>query len=591
MSLPWSLAPPNDQRSGSFRLAIKTKTIDSNNDIAPESLELQLRVSWDHSLQQIIKHVLATTLDEHPGFHSYFEYDNTIIKESQSLNPLHSIPGMEQRAEGVYHCPKLVLVYDYDNVKPSTEVLHELIEKKEFFKLKIVGDISDNLDYQLQQVLTNTVSEIKSDILNTLRIPYSDITISYKGKEAVDEESLLDVLGLDIPPNELTYLHLRARGESTFQFDKTTESCKEKLREKLAEFYTISTGEKTIELSSMDCIIHPNGYLFVNQYAQEAIKKGLNVAQLSPSNNRPASSLEPQWSPGNSHPGYTPQSPNPETHTNSPAAQDELPEQGSGVYVRFAGEAANVNMNVPNQAIGTVVQLFLREINLHIEELAQVFVRLALATVLIGPQRAFYLLQPPLIYFLLVPTISSWLFFYGGLISDWIDQKILEHGNRERIDYTIAKLISQVFRLAYALTICTSSAISGMFKRTLSLMHFNRVDLSNNSSMFGRLKSTVFSLLEFVLVLVASVLPFLGKDSEKFFEEQPHVERQKMQSAILKILNSELGIEAACAALGFRELQTTHEIILSPNISASDYSKLLTIHEKALKFVTQSQRS
>lgn len=590
MRLPWHLSAESDQNLdrdfSPFTLIIRKKEIGPNTHDTHAFTELQLRVSWCNSLEQIVKHVLATTKKDHPDFCLYFELDDKVMNESQNLTLL---PGMVEITEGVYHCPKLVLVFDYGietEKKENVNYFREMRGIEETFTVEIKSDAFKGCNYQFNDVLSSTIAEIKDEAAKNLQIPYTEISLSFQGKEAIDDQTLLDLFGLDIPPKNLVSLTLN---HSASEVSEDKANIKERLRNKLTEIYTISLSGKTVDLSTLDCILHPDGYLLLNQYAQEAIKTELNLTQLGTSIDQHIVTPQSPMVPESSHPGHTQLGSSNQIQTNQPAAQGELPDQGAYVNIRFAGEQPVVNNNVPNAVNGSVIQLFLREIHLHVDELAQVFVRLALALALIGPQRAFYLLQPPLIYFLLVPTIWSCLFFYGEVIGDWIDQKILQNANRERIDYTIAKLISQVFRLAYALTTLTSSAISGSFKLILSLIHYNRVDLSHNSSILGRIKTTLFSFIEFLLVFVFSVYPFLGSDSDKFFEEQPHVERQTMQNEIRKILNSESGNEEIVDALGFNELDTTPETILSPDISARDYAKLLTIYKKSMASITRLQ--
>lgn len=593
MSLPWDMSPQlqeEDEYNESdidhepFTLVMNTKVIGPDRFYLSPLTEVRVRVTWDHSFEQLMMHLIANSESEDSRFYPYIEYNGNVVTRYLLLS--HLIP-MELSPEGVCHSPDLVLVFDFiDDPVRSMRDFKRLREQGEFLRIKIIGDISSNLDYQFNYGMKSTIAGIKTEMKNTLRIPYEDMVISYKGEEASDEETILNVIGLDVPPTKLICLHLKVRSDPIVVHDNNNEAYIKRSPNKLTEFYTISTDEGIVELSSMDCILHPEGFLLVNQNAQEAIKNELKLSELGSSSNGPASTPDPQTAPESMHPVLTNLGRNPETQTNLSAAQQILPEQGPGGNIRFEGEIADVIPNVPNRVNESVAQLLIREINLHVDDLAQVFVRLALATALIGPQRAFYLLQPPLIYFLLVPTISSWLFFYGEVISDWIDQKILENANRERIDFTIAKLTSQVFRLAFALTTWVSLVISRLFKLILSLVHFDRTDVRNNLSIFGRLKITVFSVAEFLLVLIASVFPFLGNDTEKYFEDQPHVERQKMQKAILKILNSGLKTEDIEVALGFRELEMTPEKLLSPDISARDFSKLLTIYEKSLAIVT-----
>ncbi|WPK23777.1 hypothetical protein PUMCH_001023 [Australozyma saopauloensis] len=559
-----------------FRLVIKKQTRGKIDHGLSETNEYSTRVTLNHTINHLLDQVLLNTveLDDIPeqGFSPFFQIAG---REVTGLRHLYEILHLES-PDSVVYSDQLELICDYRN----PDRYGHRIPAPEFFDVEVVkaGPDGRHLLY-CRETIVSTTSSIKEQAAEKLGLSADEVVLQYGNQVLKEDLALREVLNLDVPPLSSVQFSVQADGLS---IDHHTNVSRADMRLNSEEFYVISANGSSVELSTMDCILNPEGYILLNKFAQEKLRRELNLQDIvesipssginSPTPTRMADSNDANL-PGNG------------------AAQEIPPQEGAEQPV----EEAYVNFNVdvdegPNQDDAPrVVQnqsiflLVLREISDNVDGLAQLVVRLAIASALIGPQRAFFILQPPLLFF--VTAIIAWtsLFFYGNVISEWIDTSLLPNANHERIDYTFAKLISQIFRSAYGITTFMTDIAARGHNYLLAKLHYDRAESPRIRGMIGAATVAMFSVGEFLFVLLSTALPFLGSEVQKFCESQPRIEQLKMQKFIAKVLekhpNSDEVKNQLIMGLSCHEI----EPLLAPELPAAEYRDLARCYLNAIK--------
>lgn len=579
---------------------------------APPLSDYPIRASLSHTIKQVVELILLKTEERDAEgnalFYPIFISQDTPVDELRTLGDVLN----RQLVLGTIDCPELRLYCDYS---PSRQRVNPIAE--EFFVAIFESSSYEKPLISCRETLFSTVKTIKGKIQEKLGIPAEKIKLTFGLETAKDDSTLMELLAYDVAPLEIVPLILY---ELPPQATETTRDdlLKTKLREESSQLYSISANGATVELSSMDCFLHPDGFLLLNSYAQEVVKRKLLLTELCENPPRSQSSqydLSPlittstfqndtQLNEQTTRVGLTQnineagnQRLGPETLAQQirveSASQQNIPEahQVPEEPNEHRNQAADAAADAAADGDENITWLLFREISANIDEIAQLFVRLVLSSALMGPQRAFYLLQPPLIYFLLVFILWVLLFFYGCAISEWIEAKLLHRGPQDRIDYTITKLVSQIFCTSYALTTFVTEVACTTFNYLEAGLHYNRLELDENRGFFLWLKITVYSIVEFFFVLAASIFPVLGNEAQVMCEVQPISERKEMQLAIDSVLKQYDNSAEIRAELRFEEVAMDPETLLAPGLGPHHYEVLIDAYKQAKIIQSKGQSS
>lgn len=561
-----------------FTLVVQ-KVAHGNSELdASESY--RIRVTLNSTISQLEELIILRSDEKEdsgiPCFRPVFKFNNKPLEGNCTL------AGVLDRdsAQGELSVAELRLVFEYG------ETLGTKIPVPEFFVINVVSaDDAASLLLSCRETLFSTVRDVKEQLLAKFRISGESSALSYKGLDLDDNMSLLDVVGLDVPPPFVVTMSFERFPQ--FRTPVTNYSnnavpkplLRDEFASQLTEIYKISANGATVEISSADCIFNPEGYILLNSYAQAKVKQELNISLRQEIPRQfIASQSQPQAQA--SSPTPTPTEPLPTVQAT--AANGGQPEPPVEIHINAAPPEVEAPANVrPAAANNTVFQLFLRELSNNVEEVAQIVVRIALVCALIGPQRAFFILQPPLIYLFMVFSLGAWLFFYGSDISDWIEGRLLDNVPHDRIDYTICKLLAQIFKLAYGVNMSVSEALSRTQEYLFMKVHYDKTDIARAHGIPQTIKRYTLTIVEYVLVLDLSVFPFLATDIQSMRERILIEEQNKMKQAIKEIAEKYSGdpeIQRRLLSHLFEPL----EMLLAPNLPPILYQDLIRCYYTSL---------
>lgn len=601
-----------------FNLIVKKEIAGKIRQETGNETVFKIRVTLEHTIRHLVESILLNTEDKEENgnakFYPRFQINEEDVSELKTLAEILD----HDRAFGMVSFSSLKVIFDY-SASDETYTRQRRSVIPEFFDVIIRKKDVDRPLFTCRETLFSTLGSIREQTESILKISRENFSLKYKLEFLDDEMTLLRVLGLDVPPlNPVTIIVNEKPGLLLADMDKINLSNLEKIIssdlkhlnvsdlktnlhdldsldtlranviKNLSESYTIKLNGNSVELSTIDCILSPEGYLLLNPFAQEMIKRSFGLTELKSLSKK--QSTESQGSTptiGISSPAVDLPSPPSADETvediPDPAGTNPRPRQQEE-NLHFADLAQDIHLQ-QGQAVPQndhILQLLAQEIVRNMDEIGHVMVRFALAIALIGPQRVYFLLQRPLIYVLLASALWIWLFFYGDSVSHWIESRLLRNNPANRIDHTIARLVSQVFHLSYSMTALITMILERSYKAVLSKLHYDRGDYFVYNSLFLRLIIACFSVVEFMVVMFTSVFPFLASDTEALCAQQSLNQRQKMQSFISATLARSKDTGQTELRLGFSELNTTVREILSSNINKDDYVKLIKIYARAL---------
>lgn len=575
-----------------FLLVVKKEIHGKINDVPDlsESSEYRIRVTLNNTFSQLEELIILNSEDKEdsgvPCFRPIFKFDSEIVDGKRTLAEVFKLYSVQ----GELSVPELQLVFEYGDDK-RIKGEHLKIPIPEFFVINVVSaDESAVLLLSCRETLYSKVRDLKEQVLAKFRISGESSVLSYHDRDLEEDMTLQDVVKLDVPPPFVVTMSFERFPQ--FKTPATTyETPKQLLRDQfaseLSEFYRITANGATVDISSADCIFNPEGYLLLNLYAQAKVKQELNINELV--QEIPAIFTRPPSAQSDSLGSISiaTQSTNTELTPTIPATaalggnppQREAPVEQVAVNINRPQAAPAANIRRANN--NTVFQLFLREVSNNIEEIAQLIVRIALASALIGPQRALFILQPPLIYLFISFALWMWLFFYGNSISDWIELKLLENVPQNRIDYTISKLFSQIFRLAYSFSTFVSGVMSRSHTYLFKKVHYDEADIARAKGVGKTLKRNILTFVEYQLVLFLSVFPFLAGDIQTMHERVLAEEQQKMKQTIQNIAEKYSGNPVVQRRI-LSQLFEPLEMLLSADLPPILYQDLIRCYHTCL---------
>ncbi|RKP28381.1 hypothetical protein METBISCDRAFT_22680 [Metschnikowia bicuspidata] len=561
----------------------------------------RLRTTLNHTLNHVIE--LAMLQSAHNADADTHITRPVLMLDGEDVAGDKTLADVLQRdcAEGEVYGGDLVLVCDAGGSSAKIPV-------PEYFDIDVAPGSGAPV-FSCRVTLYSTVGELTMQISEKFKFNLAQIMLLYHDEPLLPESTLLDVLVLDVPPINRVRLGLEhSNGPSAVSHAQILASDPiwqhKNPAEQLAphttsltpsETYTFTANGRSVDLSTLDCILIFDRAVLLNSYAQQLLKAALHVPALEhqvPSehqqNTSSSSPTGPPRPPGRlQHPPSFFHSPDSNSGTamlesaNQPETPGNNEEHAENeINLNDGATAAGQPHRPPFPRNGPVAQRLLREITTNVDEIAQLLVRLALASALIGPERALFIFQPPLVYLFIAFTLWAWLCFYGDVISAWIEERLLQNAPQNRMDYTLANLVAQIFQETHNFTMLMSNAMSACHTFLAAKVHYDRPDLARVSGLVGTAKVTAFATVEFVLVLVSSTFPFLGAETQRVRDHIALHERQKIQGLIKEALETRASDEGIRSKL-LVGVGSTLESLLLPDLAPEQFQDLVRCYYNA----------